>query len=64
MELKNLEIQAELKKSHRQLDIIVEKVNAEALILLGQSNNSSYILDCTLNPESEILIQFKNDPVI
>ncbi|CAF0889169.1 unnamed protein product [Brachionus calyciflorus] len=61
VEFKNIDVKAELKRSHRQIDFNVLTASGQAMIVLGQSINSAYVLDCSIDPQSELHIEIKKD---
>lgn len=57
-------MKAELKKTQHPLDIKVLNASAQVLIVLTQSQNGLFNMECSMDPDADCIINIKQDPVI
>jgi hypothetical protein len=56
-------MKAELKKTQHPLNIKVLNASAQVLIVLSQSQNGLFNMECSMDPDADCIINIKQDPV-
>ena len=64
IEFSNIEIKAETRPSHRQLDIKILEAYANVVIVLSQNKNHLFNMECCLDQDSEFLLNTSREQVI
>jgi hypothetical protein len=63
LDLSNIEIKAEIKQTQRQLDIKILDAFATVNLTLSQNKNNFFNLECSLDQDSEFILNIKRDLV-
>ncbi len=63
IELSNIDLKVEFKKSHRELDLKGLTLNGQIMLVLSQNKNDTFTFEFYIDKSADLAIQFKKDQV-
>ncbi len=63
VDFSNIDLKAEFRRSQQQIDLKVTDAYANVLIVLSQNKNHLFNMECSLDQESEFILNVKREPV-